>query len=118
MAKSKRSARPVLADTPPPSPTLTDYPSATIKTAPFPIVGIGASAGGLEAFTRVLHHLPADTGMTFVSVQHLSPRHPSMLASLLSRSTAMQLTVNSRLPETSFFFFFPDTRMRSPASAV
>ena len=37
----------------------------------FPIVGIGASAGGLEAFSQLLGHLPADTGMGFVLVQHL-----------------------------------------------
>jgi two-component system CheB/CheR fusion protein len=55
----------------------------------FPIVGIGASAGGLESFTRLLQHLPSDTGMAFVFVQHLAPRHASMLASLLSRATAM-----------------------------
>ncbi len=58
----------------------------------FPVVGIGASAGGLEAFTRLLQHLPADTGMAFVFVQHLAPQHPSMLASLLSRATAMPVT--------------------------
>ena len=39
----------------------------------FPIVGIGASAGGLEAFTQLLQHLPRDTGMAFVLVQHLDP---------------------------------------------
>jgi chemotaxis response regulator CheB len=39
----------------------------------FPIVGVGASAGGLEAFTRLIKHLPADTGMAFVLVQHLDP---------------------------------------------
>src|SRR5258706_7682811 len=58
-------------------------------SSPFPFVGIGASAGGLEAFTRLLQHLPPDTGMAFAFIQHLSPQHPSMLASLLSRTTAM-----------------------------
>ncbi len=57
--------------------------------APFPIVGIGASAGGLEAFTRFLRGLPADTGMAFVLVQHLDPTHASMLAEILSRATVM-----------------------------
>src|SRR5579862_3106053 len=57
----------------------------------FPFVGIGASAGGLEAFTRLLQHLPSDTGMAFAFIQHLSPQHPSMLASLLSRATTMQV---------------------------
>ena len=41
----------------------------------FPIVGIGASAGGLEAFTQLLKQLPLDTGLGFVLVQHLDPLH-------------------------------------------
>jgi chemotaxis response regulator CheB len=55
----------------------------------FPIVGIGASAGGLEAFTKLLEQLPPDTGMAFVLVQHLAPKHESMLTELLSRTTSM-----------------------------
>jgi two-component system CheB/CheR fusion protein len=54
-----------------------------------PIVGIGASAGGLEAFTQLLHALPANTGMAYVLVQHLEPRHESMLTKLLAPATAM-----------------------------
>jgi two-component system CheB/CheR fusion protein len=54
-----------------------------------PVVGIGASAGGLEAFTQLLHALPTDTGMAFVFVQHLEPRHESMLSNLLARATVM-----------------------------
>ncbi|MGH9322389.1 MAG: chemotaxis protein CheB [Vicinamibacteria bacterium] len=54
-----------------------------------PVVGVGASAGGLEALTQLLHALPVDTGMAFVLVQHLSPDHPSALAEILSRATAM-----------------------------
>ncbi|MEO6377834.1 MAG: chemotaxis protein CheB, partial [Caulobacteraceae bacterium] len=53
------------------------------------IVGIGASAGGLEAFRTFFTHMPADTGMAFVLVQHLSPDHKSMLVDLLSASTKM-----------------------------
>ena len=41
--------------------------------ARFPIVGVGASAGGLEAFTQLLRGLPLDTGMGFILVQHLDP---------------------------------------------
>jgi len=55
----------------------------------FPIVGVGASAGGLEAFTEFLRHLPLDTGMAFVLVQHLDPLHESALTQLLSRATKM-----------------------------
>ncbi|MEK7407284.1 MAG: chemotaxis protein CheB, partial [Acidobacteriota bacterium] len=58
---------------------------------PFPVVGIGASAGGLEAFTLLLRRLPADTGMAFVLVQHLDPKHESMLAALLAKTSAMPL---------------------------
>ncbi len=56
---------------------------------PFPIVGIGASAGGLEAFRQLLGALPTDAGMAYVLVQHLDPRHESILAELLSHATAM-----------------------------
>ena len=52
-----------------------------------PVVGVGASAGGLEAFQQLLSHLPAKTGLAFVFVQHLAPRYESMLTELLSRST-------------------------------
>ncbi len=55
----------------------------------FPIVGIGASAGGLEAFRQLLQKLPADTGAAFVLVQHLDPKHESILPALLARATAM-----------------------------
>ena len=56
---------------------------------PFPVVGVGASAGGLEAFTLLLQHLPVDTGMSFVLVQHLDPAHESALTKLLSKATTM-----------------------------
>lgn len=57
--------------------------------SPFPIVGIGASAGGLEAFSQLLAHLPDHIGMAFVLVQHLDPKHESKLADLLSKTTRM-----------------------------
>ncbi|MGA2771017.1 MAG: chemotaxis protein CheB [Bryobacteraceae bacterium] len=53
------------------------------------IVGVGASAGGLEAFTELLSHLPDDTGMAFVLIQHLDPKHESHLTELLSRESKM-----------------------------
>jgi two-component system CheB/CheR fusion protein len=55
----------------------------------FPIVGIGTSAGGLEALTLFLGQLPADLGMAYVIVQHLDPNHKGMLPELLQRQTAM-----------------------------
>jgi len=56
------------------------------------VVGIGASAGGLEAFTELLSHLPADTGMTFVLIQHLDPSHESHLKELLSKACKMPIS--------------------------
>ncbi|MDP2020561.1 MAG: chemotaxis protein CheB [Hydrogenophaga sp.] len=55
----------------------------------FPVVAIGASAGGLEAFEQFFSAMPADSGMGFVLVQHLDPAHSSMLSEILQRSTAM-----------------------------
>ncbi|BAY22164.1 signal transduction histidine hinase [Calothrix sp. NIES-2100] len=57
----------------------------------FPIVGMGASAGGLEAFTQLLSHLPNDTGMGFVLIQHLSPNQKSLLSEILSRASTMSV---------------------------
>jgi two-component system CheB/CheR fusion protein len=53
------------------------------------VTGIGASAGGLEVFKLLLADLPADTGFAFVFVQHLDPKHRSMLSEILARATAM-----------------------------
>ena len=55
----------------------------------FPVVGIGASAGGLDAFRQLLSHLPTDTGMAFVLIQHLAPDHKSLLREILARETTM-----------------------------
>ena len=64
-------------------------PSAPAPAATFPIVGMGASAGGLEAFEQFFRAMPADSGMAFVLVQHLDPSHASMLGEILQRSTGM-----------------------------
>ena len=55
----------------------------------FPIVGIGASAGGLEAFGSFFSKMPVDSGMAFVLVQHLDPSHVSNMVDLLKRYTQM-----------------------------
>jgi two-component system, chemotaxis family, CheB/CheR fusion protein len=57
----------------------------------FLIVAIGASAGGIEAFTELLRNLPPNTGMAFVIVQHLDPKHESFLTELLSKETGMKV---------------------------
>ena len=57
--------------------------------AALPIVGIGASAGGLEALEQFFRHAPANSGMAFVLVQHLDPNHASLLTEILQRTTSM-----------------------------
>jgi two-component system CheB/CheR fusion protein len=57
-----------------------------------PVVGVGASAGGLEAFRLLLGELPHQTGMAFVLVQHLAPQHESKLAELLAKDCALPVT--------------------------
>ena len=73
-----------------PSPRMTSrrkqIPNPAPKTGLLPVVAIGASAGGLEAFTQLVRTLPADTGMAYVFIQHLDPTHHSMLADLLSKA--------------------------------
>ena len=61
------------------------------KSDQFLVVGIGASAGGLEAVRKLLATLPLDTGMSFVLIQHLDPTHKSMLVDLLARDTRMSV---------------------------
>ena len=61
----------------------------TRRPSPFRVVGVGASAGGLDAFTELLQNLPPDTGLGFVLVQHLDPNYRSGLAEILGRATAM-----------------------------
>ena len=79
-----------------------------------PIVGIGASAGGLEAFTQLLKQLPLDTGFGFVLVQHLDPQHESALTALLARATAMpvrEVTNNLRVEANHVYIIPPNTSL-------
>jgi len=64
-------------------------PAKQTNPRPNSIVGVGASAGGLEAFEQLLAALAEDTGMAFVLVQHLAPKHESILSELLAKSTRM-----------------------------
>ena len=72
-----------------------DAPAAEVAASPRPatdhgpcVVGIGASAGGLDSLTKLFSHLPHDTGLVFVVIQHLSPDHESLLPELIGRSTS------------------------------
>lgn len=66
-----------------------DKPDVGAHPAACPVIGLGASAGGLEAFQAFLKALPVDLGYAYVLVQHLDPNHESMLAELLGRRTTM-----------------------------
>jgi two-component system CheB/CheR fusion protein len=75
-------------------------PGTEPVAARFSLVGIGASAGGLEAFSQLLALLPVNTGMAFVLIQHLDPSHPSLLPSALARITSMdvsEVTIGMRI---------------------
>ena len=60
-----------------------------MSSAQFPIIGIGASAGGIDAFHAFFNHMPADCGMAFVMILHLPADRKSMLGSILSHWTSM-----------------------------
>src|ERR1035437_2135352 len=70
-----------------------DAPAENAPDASFPIVGVGASAGGLAAFEAFFSGMPVgtDPGMAFVLVQHLAPDHKSILTDLIRRYTRMEV---------------------------
>ena len=80
----------------------------------FPIVGIGASAGGLEAFTLLLQELPSAINMALVLVQHLDPTYKSLLTELLSRTTKLaveEVTDGTRVKPGHVYVIPPNTTM-------
>jgi len=77
------------------------------------VVGVGASAGGLEAFTDLLRHLPRDTGMAFVLLQHLPAKQHSMLAQILSKATVLPVEEvrEGMVPEPDHVYILPPGEM-------
>ena len=67
------------------------YPLPNRGSVDFPVVGLGASAGGLDAFRKFFDALPANCGMAFVLIQHLDPKHQSMMVDLLTGHTSMKV---------------------------
>ena len=93
---------------------ITDTDISPPRGNPFPIVGVGASAGGLEAFGQLLAGLPLDTGMAFVFVQHLDPQRESQLAEILGlRSKMPVVTVQDgmRIEPNHVYVIPPNTSM-------
>src|SRR5688572_7631784 len=131
MAKEKRERRKSADHSPPgdevrarakgtsrPSSPATQTPAEDVGDSrthsSFPIVGIGASAGGLEAFTLLLGALPSDTGMGFVLVQHLDPQHESALTQILSRVTSLpvnEIEDNQQVEPNHVYVIPPNTKL-------
>jgi two-component system CheB/CheR fusion protein len=85
------------------------------QASDFSIVGIGASAGGYEAFAQLLEHIPKDTGMAFVLVQHLDPSRESKLTELLARTTPMPVKEAQhgvRIAPNNIYVMPPNADMR------
>ncbi len=91
-----------------------DHIDSLQPDASFPIIGVAASAGGLEAFSQLLAHLPIDTGMAFVLIQHLEPDRASLLAGILARVTKMlvcEVQHGMRVEPNHVYVIPPNTKM-------
>lgn len=86
-----------------------------LSKAKFPIVGIGASAGGLEALEQFFSNMSADTGMAFVVIQHLDPTHVGILPELLQRVTSMhvQQAIDGLAVEPNSVYVIPPNKSLS-----
>ena len=106
----KRSSRKSVEGAAIPVPVI-DATTPAHHERPF-IVGIGASAGGLEALSQLFPNLPKDLGLTYVVVQHLSPTYRSMMAQLLGRETTMPVRdiEDGTRPETNTVYITPPNR--------
>ena len=85
------------------------------EEALFPIVGIGASAGGLEALDQFFQNMPGDSGLAFVVIQHLDPNHTGIMPELLQRITPMkvlQATDNLKV-KPNFVYVIPPNKSLS-----
>jgi len=87
----------------------------------FPVVGVAGSAGGLEAFRQLLQAFPPDTGMAFVYIQHLDPKHPSMLPDILSKATTMVVRAAAdgvRVAPNHVYVISPNTALTISGGAL
>jgi len=109
-----------MPDTPPPAPASPPREErnpaglAASTVGLLGIVGVGASAGGLEALERLLAAVPAHSGLAWLVVQHLDPTHKAMLAELLQRATAMPVQVAAeglRIRPDRVYVIPPNTEM-------
>lgn len=93
-------------------------PPATVQN--FPIVGIGASAGGLAAFKKLLGAIPENSGMAYVLVQHLDPSHESILPEILQKVTAIpvyEITEDIHLAP-DHIYIIPENKMLTSTDGI
>ena len=89
-------------------------PGIVPSSVDFPVVGIGASAGGLPALVRLFENMPAVHEMAFVVILHLSPKHPSSAAAILQRATRMpvlQVTSKVQIEPGHVYVIAPNQHM-------
>jgi two-component system CheB/CheR fusion protein len=86
----------------------------------FPVVGVGASAGGLEAFKRLLKAIPEDSGMAYILVQHLEPTHESILTALLQKVTRIPIheITNNVHVEPDQIYIIPSNKLLTATDGV
>ena len=115
-SKKDKNARPRVkpAATPQAARRVSSRRGSPTNAHPLSVVGVGASAGGLEAFEQLLRSLPNDTGLAFVLVQHLAPKHESMLSELLAKATRMpvvEVTQGMRVQGNHVYVIPPNADM-------
>ena len=111
-ARARVPAKP--ATTPQAAKQVSSRRGSPTNAHPLSVVGVGASAGGLEAFEQLLRSLPNDTGLAFVLVQHLAPKHESMLSELLAKATPMpvvEVTQGMRVQGNHVYVIPPNADM-------
>src|SRR5687768_15794241 len=122
MTKSKPRRRAASKQRARPKPAVASQPhDAEKRTARLTVVGVGASAGGLEAFTELLEALPSEPGLALVLVQHMAPHHDSALAVLLASHTAMpvvQATDGVRIQANRVYVIPPNVQMAVAGGAL
>ncbi|NJY63406.1 PAS domain-containing protein [Salinimicrobium sp. CDJ15-81-2] len=91
----------------------TEIKNLTKSSNPFPVVGIGASAGGLAAFKEFIQAIPEDSGMAYVLVQHLDPTHESLLPELLKSCTGLPVleVSNDLIVEPNHIYILPSDKL-------
>ncbi|MDP9360479.1 MAG: hypothetical protein M3P29_03400, partial [Acidobacteriota bacterium] len=98
----------------PEEPLTSDRGVASVPVASIRVVGIGASAGGLDAFIELVSAIPVETGLAFVLIQHLDPRHDSMLVDILAGAAAIpvqEVVDGMRIERDHVYVIPPDTQM-------